>query len=86
MHAQVGFLGVCANESVVRAALHANEISSLKRMGYTVARKGEVDSFRRELGPSVVAQLNRRVEAIMQVHAPNACTHMPMPMSTCPSI
>lgn len=60
------FVGVCANESHVREALADNSLRTLKAIGYTVARKGEAESFRRELEPRLVERLNLRMEALMQ--------------------
>ncbi len=62
----IRFFGVCANESDVRAILQANNVAALKKRGYTVARKGEIESFRRELRPQLVAELNRRSARILQ--------------------
>jgi hypothetical protein len=62
----VKFFGVCANASDVRAALGDNSVTRLQRRGYTVARKGEIESFRRELGPEVVAEMNRRAARLLQ--------------------
>ena len=62
----VRFLGICANQSDVRAALGDNSVVRLQQRGYTVARKGEIESFRRELGPDVVAELNRRAARLLQ--------------------